>query len=351
MRGGGIPAAQLSTMQAVVFHGNGEWRVESAPVPQIKSDDDVLLKVDRASICGTDIHILSVPPGHPATPGSILGHEYVASVVDAGARVEHLKPGDRVVVDPNITCGLCQYCRIGMTNICENMTTLGIFRHGGLAELNIAPAKSLHRIDPSVPLERATLAEPLSCVMHAFEKAAIIPGESVAILGAGPIGLMFLMLFRTAGAGKILVVEPVDSRRQAAMEFGATETFDSSGSDAAHAITAANGIGADIVVDAAGTLFPDALQIVRPGGRIVLFGLNQHSEGNIKQYLVTRNEITVLGSFIQRTEFPKVVRLLESGILPIERLVTHRITLNEMALGFEAMRSGEAIKVVAAPGM
>jgi threonine dehydrogenase-like Zn-dependent dehydrogenase len=338
-------------MQAVVFHGNGEWRVESAPVPQIRSDDDVLLRVDRASICGTDIHILAVPPGHPATPGSILGHEYVATVMDAGVRVEHVKPGDRVVVDPNITCGLCQYCRIGMTNICENMTTLGIFRDGGLAELNLAPAKSLHRIDRNVPLERATLAEPLSCVMHAFERAAIIPGESVAILGAGPIGLMFLMLFSAAGAGKVFVIEPVESRRKAAIDFGATHVFDSSGPDSARAIKAVNGIGADIVVDAAGILLPDALEIVRPGGRVVLFGLNQHAEHSIKQYLVTRYEITILGSFIQRTEFPKVVRLLESGILPLERLVTHRITLDEMSLGFEAMRSGEAIKVVAEPGM
>ena len=171
-----------STMQAVVFHGEGKWGIESAPVPHIASDTDVLLKVDRASICGTDIHILSVPPGHPATPGSILGHEYVATVVDAGDAVTHLGSGDRVVIDPNITCGLCQYCRLGMSNVCENMTTLGIFRNGGLAEFNLAPAKSLHRIRTDVPPERATLAEPLTCVMHAFEKASLTPGESVVVL-------------------------------------------------------------------------------------------------------------------------------------------------------------------------
>ena len=329
----------IMNMQAVVFHGNGEWRVESTPAPQINGDDDVLLKVDRASICGTDIHILSVPPGHPATSGSILGHEYVATIVDAGARVEHLSPGDRVVVDPNITCGLCQHCRLGMTNVCENMTTLGIFRHGGLAEFSLAPSKSLHKIDRNVPLERATLAEPLSCVMHACEKAAITPGESVAILGAGPIGLMFLMLFKTAGAGKVMMVEPVEFRRKAAMDLGATEVLDS----------VTRSVGADIVIDAAGTLLPEALEMVRPGGRVVLFGLHQHAERSIKQFLITRHEVTVLGSFIQRTEFPKVVRLLESGILPLERLVTHRISLNAMSVGFDAMRSGEAIKVVVEP--
>ena len=172
-------------MQAVVFRGAGQWGLEEFPRPRIEADDGVLLKVDRASICGTDLHILSVPPGHPATPGSILGHEYVATVAEVGAGGRDLQPGDRVVIYPNVTCGLCQYCRLGMTNVCENMTTLGIFRHGGLAEFNLAPAKALHKISRDVPLERATLAEPLTCVLHAFEKAALVPGESVAILGAG----------------------------------------------------------------------------------------------------------------------------------------------------------------------
>lgn len=336
-------------MQAVVFHGGGKWQVEAAPMPRIAADDDVLLRVDRASICGTDMHILSVPPGHPATAGSILGHEYVATVVDAGVGVQHLRTGDRVVIDPNITCGLCQYCRLGMSNVCEKMTTLGIFRDGGLAEFNLAPAKALHKISSEVPPDRATLAEPLSCVMHAFEKAALSPGESVAILGAGPIGLMFLMLFKIAGAGRVFLVEPVEFRRRAAEKFGADGVINPSEEDAVREIRATTGVGADIVVDAAGTLLPEALQMVRPGGRVVLFGMNQHAERPLNQYHATRYEVTILGSFIQRTEFPKVVRLLEAGILPLEKLVTHRLALDEIGKGFDAMRAGEAIKVVAGP--
>ena len=338
-----------ATMQAVVFHGDGKWGVESAPLPRIAADDEVLLRVERASICGTDIHILATPPGHPATAGSILGHEYVATVAETGAGVAHLRPGDRVVVDPNITCGLCRYCRMGMTNVCENMTTLGIFRHGGLAEFNLAPAKSLHKISREVSPERATLAEPLSCVLHAFEKAALTPGESVAILGAGPIGLIFLLLSKTAGAGKVFLIEPVEFRRRTAEQFGADGVFDPKAEDIAAEVKAVTGVGADIVIDAAGTLLPEALQIVRPGGRVVLFGINQHADRQFNQYFTTRYEVTILGSFIQRTEFPKVVRLLEAGILPLEKLVTHRLPLNRIGEGFEAMRAGEAIKVVAAP--
>ena len=341
--------ATAAMMQAVVFEGEGRWSIREMTTPRVQAADDVLLKVDRASICGTDIHILSVPPGHPATPGSILGHEYVATVVEAGPAASHLSAGDRVVIDPNITCGLCRYCRLGLSNNCENMTTLGIFRHGGLAEYNLAPAKALHKICREVPPEQATLAEPLTCVMHAFEQARLIPGESVAILGGGPIGLLFLMLFKAAGAGKLFIVEPVAFRRRIAEKLGADAGLDPKAVNASEEVKSATTIGADVVVDAAGTLLPEALEMVRRGGRVILFGMNLHGERSVNQYWITRNQVSILGSFIQRTEFPKAVRLLEAGLLPLDKLATHRIRLSEIGLGLDAMRAGEAIKVVVQP--
>jgi len=335
-------------MQAVVFHGPGRWALEEFPRPRIETADDVLLRVDRVSICGTDIHILSDPPGHPATPGSILGHEYVATVTDIGDGVINVKPGDRVVIDPNITCGLCDYCRMGLTNVCENMTTLGIFRHGGLAEFNLAPAKALHKIDRDVPPERACLAEPLACVWHAFEKTNVVPGESVAILGAGPIGLLFLMLFKTAGAGRVFVIEPTDFRRQTAERLGA-DVINPKSEDAAAEVKAITRIGVDVAVDAAGSLLPEALNLVRRGGRVILFGVNQNAERSLNQYAITRYEASVIGSFIQRTAFPKVARILEAGTLPVEKLITHRLKLADVGDALEAMRVGEAIKAVIQP--
>lgn len=337
------------TMQGVVFRGEGQWAIEELPRPSPGSDDEVLLKVDRACICGTDIHILAVPPGHPATPGSVLGHEYAATVVEAGPKASHVKPGDRVVIDPNLTCGLCRYCRMGLTNSCENMTTLGIFRDGGMAQFNVAPAKALHKIDRDVPPDHASLAEPLSCVLHAFEQSALELGQSVAVLGAGPIGLLFLLLFKAAGAGKVFVTDPVEFRRRTAGDCGADAVFDPAHDDVEAEVKAATHIGADIVVDAAGTLLPEALDLVRRGGRVVLFGMDLHAERSVNQYWITRNQVAVVGSFIQRTAFPKVVRILESGILPLDGLITHRLRLGEVARGFDAMRSGEAIKVVVEP--
>jgi 2-desacetyl-2-hydroxyethyl bacteriochlorophyllide A dehydrogenase len=295
------------------------------------------------------LHILSVPPGHPATPGSILGHEYVAKVAEVGSNVAHLQPGDRVVIDPNLTCGYCASCRQGRTNNCENMTTLGIFRHGGLAKLNIAPAKALYKISSEVEPERAALAEPLSCVLHAFEKASILPSESVAILGGGPIGLLFLLLFQGAGARAVYVVEPADWRRKMAEQCGADATFDPRETDLKAAIGPASGEGVDVVVDAVGRCLADAIELVRPGGRIILFGMDQKAAPVTRQYDIARREITVMGSFIQRTAFPNVVRILEAGKLPVEKLITHRFGLSEFGQALELLGQGRAVKAILEP--
>ena len=338
-----------ASMRAVVFRRTGEWSCDEVPVPCLEAPDQVLLRVDRIGICGTDLRIVSIPPGQPAMPGSILGHEYVASIVESGPAVRDFRFGDRVVVDPHVTCGRCDYCRLGMSNACEHMTTLGIFCDGGLAEFNVAPARALHRISRDVPLDHAVLAEPLSSVLHAFQLAALVPGERVVILEAGPIGLLLLLVFRWAGAGRVFVVEATEVRRRVAAALGADGTMDATAEDGAASVRDATGAGADLVVDATGTLLPEALALARPGGRVLLLGMNQHAERPVSKYVVTADEVSMIGSFIQRTAFPKVVRVLEAGLLPVERLITHRVPLEAVGQGFDALRAGEAIKVVVIP--
>src|SRR5437867_3800207 len=206
-------------MQAIVFEGAGRWSLQQVVDPRLDRPDEALLQVERTGICGTDLHILANPPNHPATPGSILGHEYVARVLDCGRAVKNLHKDDRVVVDPNITCGECDPCRLGRTNMCKNMTTLGIYRHGGLALYNVAPARALYKVAPGMPPERAVLAEPLSCIYAGFEKASPQPGASIVVLGAGPIGLLFILLYRKMGAGTIVAVEPRAIRRGVAAKL------------------------------------------------------------------------------------------------------------------------------------
>jgi threonine dehydrogenase-like Zn-dependent dehydrogenase len=336
-------------MQAVVFLGSGRWAVQEVEEPRLERPDEVLLAVERAGICGTDLHILSDPPGHPATPGSILGHEYAARVVECGRTVTNFKNGDRVVVDPNIPCGDCEFCRSARTNLCRNMTTLGIFRNGGLARYSVAPASALHKIAPEVAPERAVLAEPLSCIFAAYDKAPARPGASVVILGAGPIGLAFILLYRKMGAGTIVAVEPRELRRRIASDLGADHVLDFQGDGQLSRIREVLPGGAHIVIDAAGTLLGPALEVVRPGGTVVLFGMVERTSAPVSQYDLTRKELTIVGSFIQTNTFPKVTEALRQKDFPIEKIISHSLPLSRIGEAFESMRKGLALKVILDP--
>lgn len=336
-------------MLAAVFHGNGRLELAERPAPSIGGDNDVLLEIDLASVCGTDVHILSVPPGHPASENTILGHEYVATVVDAGAGVTHLQKGDRVVVNPNLSCGSCAYCRKSLPNMCENMTTLGIFIDGGFTRYNVAPASALFKISRDIPLEEAIFAEPLACVLNGIRKLDPAAGGSAVIFGAGPIGLYFISVLRMSDLQKIIVSEPNPERARMAEQCGATQVIHPGAQSVEKAVRAGTGIGADIAVDAVGTLMTDAIASVRKGGKVLLFGMNSRAVAEVRQNDITRGEIEIAGSFIANDTFPETVELLEAGRLNLRRLVTHRFKLEEIHEAIEAMRSGEAIKVLIDP--
>lgn len=337
------------TMLAAVFEGQGALALKEVPVPKISAADQVLLEVEAASICGTDCQILKVPAGHPATPGAILGHEYVARVLEPGDGVSHLKPGDRVAIDPNLTCGLCRYCRIGLPNMCENMTTLGIFIDGGFAKYNVAPARALHPISQSLPTDTAIFAEPMSCVVNGSNKLALRPGESVLILGAGPIGLYYTALMKAAGAGKIIVAEVTDMRAAKAKDMGADIVINPLKESLPDLVKRETQVGVDAAIDAVGALIADALLNTRRGGRILLFGMNSNARFDLQQYDITRYEKTVIGTFIANHTFPATIQLLESGQLPLEKLITHRIALDAIGDGLDIMRSGDAIEIIVTP--
>jgi len=336
-------------MLAAVFEGKGRLNLKEVPTPEIKKPDEVLLQVEAASICGTDMRILEIPPGHPATEGVILSHEYTGKVLAVGGAVTQFKKGDRVVVDPNITCGNCSYCKMGIPNMCENMTTLGIFIDGGFARYNVAPAKVLHKISPDLLPELAVFTEPLSCVVSATHKLKVHPGEVVVVLGAGPIGLLFIQMFKASGAGKIIVSEISEYRAKFAYESGASRVVNPLKDNLERIVKEETLVGADVVVDAVGNLFKSAMDIVRRGGRILLFGQNYQARAQISQNDITRNELTIMGSFIARFTFPSAIKIIESKVLDLERLITHNLPLEDVHKGMEAMRKGEAIKVIITP--
>jgi len=335
-------------MLAAQFKAPGQLGLVRLPRPEIRKDSEALIRVEAAGICGTDLQILKQPPGHPAGPGVILGHEFVGTVEKTGLAGSPVKNGDRVVIDPNISCGVCPACRNGRPNACPEMTTLGIFIDGGFAPYAVAPVSSLHKISADVPVERAVLAEPLSCILNAYRKVEHQPGEAVVILGAGPIGIMFALLFTAGGAGRVVLTDISSSRLETARRIcPSAAVVDPAAADPAGFLAGGSGLpGADIVVDAAGCLFAEAVRICRPGGSILLFGQDKTACAGITQNDITRRELKVIGSYIACHTFSAAVRLLESGLLPLEKMITHRVPLAEIEKGFAVLQEGEALKVL-----
>lgn len=336
--------AATATMTAAVLADVGTLAVVERPVPAVAEPTDVLLDVEACGICGTDLHILSKPPGQPATIGTVLGHEFVGVVRQVGAGVTSLRPRDRVAVAPNVTCGQCVWCRRGLRNHCENWTTHGIYVDGGLAPHVVVPAASCYPISSSLPAHVAALAEPLSTVVNGVRLAEVFPGETAAVIGAGPMGLMFTALLELAGAS-VIVLEPAERRAALAVKMGADRVLDPGREDPA-AVTRelTGGLGADLVVDAVGSQLATALDLVRKAGRIVLFGMNDQARTELAQVRITRDELRLLGAFVGQDVFPDAIRLLEQGRLDFEPLVTHRISLAELPEAVEELRAGRAVK-------
>ena len=338
-----------TTMKAAIFEGDGKLTLKEVPIPTIKSSQEVMIKVEAASICGTDIHILSTPPSHPANLGVILGHEYLGEIIEIGSDVKGYNIGDRVVLDPNLFCGNCYYCKIGKPNMCENNTCLGIFIDGGFAEFSVLPVSAIHKISKDVPTEVAIFAEPLACVVNAMDKIKLNVGETALVLGAGPIGLYFIQMLKAAGAGKIIVAEVSEFRTKYAYESGATIVVNPMKDDLEKVIKEITVDGVDASIDTVGTLINDAIKYTRCGGRILLFGMNSSKTQEISQNTITRKDLTLLGNYISTFKFSSTVKILESGLLPLEKLVTHKISLDDIHLGIEAMRKGEALEVIIMP--
>ena len=334
-------------MTVPVFIGEGRLEMQERPTPQIKNPDDVRLRVEACGLCGTDLNILAVPPAHKADVGTVLGHEFVGTVEAVGTGVKYLHEGDRVVVAPRLHCNQCRYCRRGLANQCDDYKTLGIHRDGGLAPYVVAPERALYKISRAVALDDVVFAEVLSCVFGGTTRVPVNAGESVVILGAGPVGLLFGMIYRASGAGKIIVTDVAPFRLDIAKKNGADVVINSREQDVEAIVKEQTELGADIVVDSVGALLPQALKLARRGGRIVLFGLQPHALPPVSQYLITRYELTVQGAFGGANQFPGVVQMLESGVIHPSSLITHRVAAANAPAAFDAMRAGQTMKVIA----
>lgn len=337
-------------MKAIVFKDLATWIYEERERPQIKRANDVLVEVEAASICGTDVHVLGNPPGFIGTKGSILGHECVGVVREIGSGVDGFQPGDRVVLVPNIPCGHCESCRQGKANMCENEKVMGVTCDGVFAKYFVAPDVALTKIPNDMSKDLAIFAEPVKCVMGAMDWARVLPGENVLVLGGGPIGLYFIMLMKANGAGKIIVSEPSEYRANFAKECGADiviNPLEQNLSEEIMKIT--DGHGVDIAVDAVGVLVNDAICCTCKGGRIVLMGQNGAVNETICENDIVSKGLSIYGNYIGNYIMSRTVKMLNSGLIPVEKMITHRLPMSKFEEGLEAMRKGVGLEVILYP--
>lgn len=333
-------------MLAAVYHGDGVVKVEEVPVPE-PGPDEVVVRIEACGICGSDLQIASVPPGHPSTPPVILGHEFVGRIAAVGSAVRDLPVGLRVVMDPDPKCGACAFCRAGRPANCTNIRALGVYRDGALAEYVAAPASCAFPISEDVPADLAALAEPLACVVNATNRAAVRPGESVVVYGAGAIGLLFTAVFAASGASPVVVVEPNPRRRDVALAVGADHALapDEFAARRAELLP----LGADVLADAVGSALGDAIDAAAMGARIVVFGMNANAVIPVRQILITDKSLGIFGTYITHFTFPAAIRMIESGSLNLKPIVSDIVPLSDALDGLARLRAGEATKVVIVP--
>jgi NADPH2:quinone reductase len=335
-------------MFAMVLYPNGSLRMEKREIPKPKPEE-VLVKVKRCGVCTSDYLIYKgeVPLSKPV----VLGHEFTGVVQEIGKDVTYFKPGDKVVVNPNISCGHCLYCIRGATNLCENGISLGgvskEIHDGGFQEFVSVPQQNLARLDDKTSFEAGTFVEPLACVIHGVEKLDIFPGASVLILGAGPIGLLLTQFIQLRASSKIIVSEPSSERRKFARKFGADLVIDPTQTDVAKQIKDTYG-GADYAIEAVGKLktIRQALTAVKRGGKVLIFGVppnNQDFSFNV--FNLYFNEIEFKGSYSFTNEtFYQSLQLINNNKVLTTKLISHYLPLKDLEKAFRLQEQGQGLK-------
>ena len=326
--------------KSVVWDGNEGVDLEPREVPP-PGPGELKVCVEASGLCGTDLHIASGE--YPlARPGVTLGHEFSGTVVEAGNGVDAFAKGDRIVIDPNIPCGVCRYCHDSRPHLCENPEAIGVTRSGGLADFALLPAPQAYRVPDGLPAEAAALTEPLACALHAVDLGGLRPGERALVLGAGPIGILCSMLLVAAGASEVLVSEPNPERRERIRSLGA-EPLDPESVSETMAEKVFECVGRPETMGA-------AVGAARPGGTVMWVGVAPpDAEVAVKPYDVFSRELTIRGSYTNPYVMDRALALLASGRLNWQTIVTHRFALEDFGEAWSAHREGAGLKISIQP--
>lgn len=345
-------------MIAAIYKGIGNMVVEDVPTPSIQ-DGELLVKVKVCAICGGDLRTFH--HGHAAIkPPIILGHEFAGEIVAVGAGVDRYAVGDRVIVAPGIGCGHCSYCLSGNQHLCYHRLTLGHQYHGGFAEFVRIPAiavqaGNVNRIPDSVDYVSATLAEPLACVINGQEAMQIQLGDTVAVIGTGPIGIMHAELARSRGAGKVFLINRSQPRLDRARPLGYDAYISSQKDDAVQRVLElTDGMGANVVIVTAGSEAAMQMGLAMTGkmGKVCFFaGLPKDKpQVTIDANFLHYRQITIYGTFSSAPRHNALaIEMIRSGKLNVDYLLTHAVSLQHINEGLQLVEKQAGMRIVVVP--
>ena len=332
-------------MKAARFYDIRNLKIEDIPIPEIDLDDDVIVKVKVAGICGSDISKYSKTGPHIS--GEVFGHEFSGDVIKVGTNVKNVKPGDAVAVCPSLPCFKCDQCKQGLFSRCENLGIIGNRNVGGcFAEYVKISSKNLIKLPKGIDYETAAGIEPSCIAGHGMYRANIKVGDTVAILGTGPIGLLLIQWAKIFGATKVIAIDVFDEKLKIAKELGADICINGKEADSIEKVRQMTDLkGVDVAIESAGTPLTSAqvLSLPRKGGTVLYAGV-PYSDVNISRVhfeKILRNELTVKGTWFGNSypfpgrEWTSAIYYMKKGELKISPFVTHRITLDELPEIFE----------------
>lgn len=331
-------------MHAVVLEAPESLRIEERAEPTADKDN-VVVRIRGIGICGTDVSIFSgkVPVGYPL----VLGHEMVGTLEDS---IPGLDPGTRVVVDPNVFCGTCYQCLKGQENVCLRAELMGRDRDGAFTELLAVPTRNVYPVPDEIGDQTAPLLQVLTTCLHAQRQTQVFPQDSVLVLGLGVSGLLHLQLAKARGAHPIIGVTRSESKRALASRLGADLVIEPSDPTLEGQVTeATQGRGPDLVIECVGKTetLAQAIDLVRVGGRIIVFGTITEDAGKLPFYQLYYKELSLVNPRAAKPEdFPASIGLVAAGTVELDSLITHTFPLESAEEAIAATSGGGSLKVI-----
>lgn len=340
-------------MKAALLTGNKEFKIQDIPDPENIKSSDVLIRIKMVGVCGSDVHYYTSGRigSQIVTYPFIVGHEAAGIVEQVGSAVTRLKPGQKVAIDPAVSCKKCDQCLAGRENTCRKLVFMGNpkERQGALCEYIVHDEKSCYPVSEQTTFEQAVMSEPLAIAVYAVEKSRLMPGAKVAITGMGPVGLSVFHVLRTKNVGKIYVTDKIRDRLDFAQNLNPAWSANPDYADIVQEINKREPLALDIVYECSGdaAVFEQAIGLLKPGGILAIIGIPETDHITLPVHELRRKEITILNIRRQADCTQKALDLLESRQVVIDAMATHHFPLADTQVAFDLV-AGYRDKVIKA---